>query len=122
MDFCLITGRTSKQGESREIGKATEKYRDNTAIVRLNEDDMEGLGLEEGSSVQVSTEAGSVTVKARKDNGLGRGVVFMPIGPWASKVVGGDTCGTGCSHAKGLSASLSNTDDNVKSLKEILAG
>lgn len=122
MNFCLITGRTSKQGETREIGKITREYRDNTAIVYVSERDMEELGLEEGSPAELSTEFGSVTVLTKKNEGLDRGIIFMPIGPWASKVIGGDTGGVGSSHAKGLPAGLSATDENVQPLEKILAG
>lgn len=121
MKFCLITGRTIKQGVTREIGKFTQEYQDSTALVSVNENDMKDLGLDEGSKAEVSTESGSVTVRVQEDDGLDKGVLFMPIGPWASKVVGRDTGGTGSSHAKGLSAKLSATDEDIKPLEKILA-
>ncbi|KXA95050.1 hypothetical protein AKJ65_02735 [candidate division MSBL1 archaeon SCGC-AAA259E19] len=121
MNFCLITGRTSKQGEAREIGKTTQEYQNNTAVVYLSEGDMKELGLEESSPVELSTRFGSVTALTKKDEGLDRGIIFMPIGPWASKLIGGDTKGTGSSHAKGLPARLSATDEDVQSLEKILA-
>lgn len=120
MNFCLITGRTSNQGEAREIGKATREYRDNTALVHANDEDMSDLGLEEGSTVEVITDSGSVVVRVQEDDGLDRGMLFMPIGPWANKIVGGDTGGTGSSFAKGISADLEPADEDVKDLEELL--
>lgn len=122
MIFRLITGRTFKQGEAKEIGKATQEYFENTAVVYVNEKGMGELGLDEGSPTEVSTDFGSVVVLAKEGEGLDKNIIFMPIGPWTSKIINGDTEGTGSSHAKGLSANLSATSKDVKSLEGILSG
>ena len=119
LKFKLITGRTLGQGEGIEIGKTSEEYQNEVANIFLNEDDMKKLGLEEGSPVKVATESGTTVVKCRKDD-LDEGVAFMPLGPWASRVMSADTAGTGIPQSKGLESEITETNQKVKSMEEMM--
>lgn len=119
MKCVLITGRTSGQGKGLEFGKTSREYFEEVAVAFLNESDMEELGLEENASVKISTNYGSVVVKSRKGE-LDRGMLFMPLGPWASALVGGNTGGTGMPKAKGIEAEVSKTEEKPTSLDEVL--
>jgi formate dehydrogenase major subunit len=49
------------------------------AIAGLNPRDMEGLGLEAGGLIRVSTRRGEVVLKARADRDVAQGMVFIPF-------------------------------------------
>jgi formate dehydrogenase major subunit len=49
------------------------------AIAGLNPRDMEGLGVEAGGFVRVSTRRGEVVLKARADRDVAEGMVFIPF-------------------------------------------
>ena len=119
LKYILNTGRTTEQGVGLESGKTSKEYYDNVAVAFLNREDMAELGLEENAPVKVSTESGSVVVRCRKGE-LDRGSVFMPLGPWASLVVGAETEGTGMSRAKGIEAEVSRTEEELTTLDRML--
>lgn len=115
----LVTGRTLEQGEGIETGKKSKDYQDNVSIIYLSEKDMQELGIKENSPVKVTTDSGFVVVNCKKDN-LNQGIAFMPLGPWTSVLMSADTSGIGLPQSKGIEAEISKTDQNVKSLEEIV--
>ena len=119
LKFTLITGRTTDQGVGLESGKTSKEYHDKVAVAILNEEDMDGLKAGEGERVRVSTGSGSVVIKCKRGES-GRGMVFIPLGPWASVLVGTDTGGTGMPQAKGIEAEVTKTEDEPTKLDEIL--
>ena len=80
MRCILISGRTIKQGTSREVGKTSEEYAENVAVAFMNENDMKEIGVGEGGQVNVRTKFGSTVVRCKKSR-LDCGIVFMPYGP-----------------------------------------
>lgn len=119
MEVVLISGRTAKQGASLEVGKTSEEYFENVAVIMMNEDDMKEIGVREGEPVKISTEFGSTVVKCKKSE-VNRGIAFMPYGPWVNMVIGMDTHGTGMPSYKGAKAEISATDENVLTVGEIV--
>lgn len=119
MRCILISGRTSKQGTSLELGKASEDYLANVAVVMMNEEDMREIGIAEGIPVKVRTRFGGTVVKCVKSR-LDRGTIFMPFGPWTSLITGSDTQGTGMPDLKGIEAEVSATEENVQTISDIL--
>jgi formylmethanofuran dehydrogenase subunit D len=105
VEFTLITGRTRAQGDGLHQGRDSEAYRRATSLVELNAEDMSELGVKEGEMVCVSTAAGQVEVPAREGN-LPRRMLFMPLGPAANRLIGGDTESTGMPSFKGLVAEV----------------
>jgi formylmethanofuran dehydrogenase subunit D len=99
-NFTLITGRTRAQGDGLHQGRDSEAYRLATRLVEMNDEDMNTLGVGEGDLVSISTLAGQVTVPVKKGD-LPRGMLFMPMGPTANLLVGGETESTGMPSYKG---------------------
>ncbi|HJJ74845.1 MAG TPA: molybdopterin dinucleotide-binding protein, partial [Methanocorpusculum sp.] len=60
----LISGRTIQQGVSMEAGKEKEDYMKSCGIIELDAADIAALGIWKNSNVRVSSEFGSVIVKA----------------------------------------------------------
>lgn len=119
MKVILISGRTTKQGTSLEMGKTSEEYSDNVALIMMNENDMEKIGVKEGEHVEVRTKFGSAVVRCEESR-IDRGIAFMPYGPWANMVIGADTRGTGMPDSKGIKAMISATDKDVLTIADAI--
>ena len=116
----LVTGRTMDQGRTMEIGKFSPEYASKVAIAELSKQDMERLGVQSGASIKVSSQYGSVVVKAVESAAVRPGMVFIPMGPWANVVVSPETYGSGMPTLKGIEVSLEKTSESVLSLPELL--
>ena len=118
----LLTGRTIEQGVAKERGKFSEEYMESVSVCYVDPEDLKKLGIKEKINVSVSTDHGSVVVKAVKSlRGPHPGVIFIPYGPWANVVVDPETHGIGMPSLKGISAEVEPVPDkHVLSLKELL--
>ena len=106
--FILIPGRTSKQGVGISEGKFGETYMQETTLLQVAPEDMERLGLAAGDMVRLTSEDGQVDVevKAAKAGELPSGLLFIPYGDLSSRLMGGDTHGSGMPTSKGLDVEL----------------
>jgi formylmethanofuran dehydrogenase subunit D len=121
MEFTLITGRTINQGRGKEHGKFSREYLVNVAVCEMNPEDMRRLNINDGMNVRVTTEAGSVIVKAKKSRRIKTpGVIFIPYGPWANAVLKPESEGTGMPLLKGLKANVEPTEEEVSNLENLL--
>lgn len=118
----LSTGRTISQGQGKEYGKLSEEYWKSVAICELDPDDMKNLGVREKDNVKITTDFGSVVVRAMKSaRGPHPGVIFIPYGPWANLLVNPRTHGTGMPSLRGLPAEVEPApEEEVLSLPNLL--
>ena len=107
-EFLLIPGRTTRQGTSMNEGKTTAGYTDEVNAVQLNEADMARLGLSDGDRVRLTSAWGTVEVacRAATKGELPAGLLFMAYGDASSKLMGGETHGTGMPTSKGFEVRL----------------
>jgi formylmethanofuran dehydrogenase subunit D len=70
--------------------------------VQINPDDMKRLGLKNGDRVRLRSEQGQVELPclAAKAGELPAGVLFLPYGDMSSRLMSGDTHGTGMPNSK----------------------
>jgi formylmethanofuran dehydrogenase subunit D len=104
--FILIPGRSTDQGTS--VGdKSSAQYREVTRTLRMNPGDMQRLRLADGTRVRVRHRDAEieVTCVSGKDE-LPPGMLFIAYGPESSKLLTGDTQGTGMPDSKGLEVEL----------------
>lgn len=101
--FVLIPGRTSKQGTTLNEGKYTEGYVAEISTLLMNPDDMTRLGLADGDRVRMWNDAGEVVVplKSGKQE-LPPGLLFISYGDISSRLMGGETHGSGMPDSKGF--------------------
>jgi len=119
----LLTGRTLRQGQGKEYGKLSERYWKSVAICEMDPDDMGKLGVKENGNVKITTDYGSVIVRAVKSlRAPHPGAVFVPYGPWASVVASPRTHGTGMPSFKGILAEIepAPSTERVLGLEELL--
>jgi len=122
LKLLLLTGRTIDQGVGRERGKLSEEYMRSVAIGEMDPDDMKHLGVSENNNVRVSTEFGTVVVRAVKSKSTPHpSIIFIPYGPWASLLMNSETHGTGMPTLKGISAEVEPApEESVMSVPELL--
>jgi formylmethanofuran dehydrogenase subunit D len=106
--FVLIPGRTSRQGTSLNEGKETGEYLEEIGTLQVSPADMKRLGLQDGARVRLSSKQGSIELPCRtaKADELPPGVLFIPYGDWSSRLMGGDTHGTGMPDSKGIDVTM----------------
>jgi formylmethanofuran dehydrogenase subunit D len=106
--FVLIPGRTSDQGCGVSEGKFGAKYQTEINTLQVAQGDMERLGLSKGDRVRLTSEQGQVEVAvtpAKKDE-LPEGILFIAYGDISSRLMGGDTHGSGMPTSKGIDVQL----------------
>lgn len=106
--FILIPGRTSRQGCGISEGKFGANYQDETHTLQVAGADMQRLGLTSGERVRVTSEFGQIEVRitAAKADELPPGMLFIAYGDLSSRLMGGDTHGSGMPTSKGLDVTL----------------
>ena len=106
--FILIPGRTARQGTTMNEGKLTSGYIDETNTLSMNPDDMARLSLKTGDRVMVRSATGHVEIacQATKPGDLPSGLLFLPYGDPSSKLMAGDTHGTGMPTSKGIDVTV----------------
>jgi len=118
----LLTGRTIEQGVGKERGKLSKDYLESVSVCYMDPDDMKKLKIKDKTNVLVSTNYGSVVVKALKSKRAPHpGKIFIPYGPWANAVTDPETHGIGMPSFKGISAEVQPAPErSISSLKELL--
>jgi formylmethanofuran dehydrogenase subunit D len=103
----LISGRTIQQGVAIEGGKEKPLYRTACGIIEMDDSDLKKLGAWRNTNVRVTSDYGSVIVKAiETTQGPHPGVAFIPMGPWANSVVSDNTYSTGMPTFKGTPVTI----------------
>jgi formylmethanofuran dehydrogenase subunit D len=100
MTYVFIAGRTLEQGRQEILGKHSDEYAAIVGTLQMNEDDLKEAGLTPGMRVRVRTEWGESTFVCAVGD-LPRGIVFAPYGPPTTRMMGGETDGTGMPNQKG---------------------
>jgi formylmethanofuran dehydrogenase subunit D len=106
--FILIPGRTSRQGTTLNEGKFTAGYVEETCTLLMCPADMARLGLKGGDRVRLRSEQGHIELpcQAAKEGELPPGLLFLPYGDMSSRLMSGDTHGTGMPNSKGIDVEL----------------
>jgi formylmethanofuran dehydrogenase subunit D len=106
--FILIPGRTSRQGTTLNEGKFTPGYVEEISTLLVSPEDMGRLGLKAGDRVRLRSEHGQIELpcQAAKAGELPPGVLFLPYGDLSSRLMGGDTHGTGMPDSKSFDVEL----------------
>ena len=89
-------------------GKFTPDYVEETGTLLMSPEDMARLALKKGDRVRLRTEQGQIELpcQAAKVGELPPGVLFLPYGDLSSRLMGGDTHGTGMPNSKSFDVEL----------------
>src|SRR5205085_793689 len=97
------------QGCGISEGKFQDKYQREINTLQVAPGDMERLGLAEGDLVRLTSEEGQVvdvSVTAARRDELPEGFLFIAYGDISSRLMGGDTHGSGMPTSKGIDVQL----------------
>lgn len=121
MRVILNTGRTVWQGQAIESGKDLPMFINAAAICHINPDMMEKLGIKAGDNVKIVSEYGNVVVKAVNTNEeLPEGMVYVPMGPWANRVVRPNTDSTATPSFKNIPVEITPTEEPVLDMPTLM--
>ncbi|MPL86453.1 hypothetical protein SDC9_32433 [bioreactor metagenome] len=110
----LITGRTIQQGVSMESGKEKPDYMKACGIIELDPSDIKKLGIWKNTNVRVTSEYGSIIVKAiEATQGPHPGIGWIPMGPWANMVIDINTYSTGMPTFKGTKVTVEPAENET---------
>ena len=119
--FILETGRTIYQGVAKENGKLSDEYFKSVSICEMDPEDMKEMGIRENQNVKITTEFGSVVLKAIESlRAPHRRIIYVPYGPWSNLVVSPHTHGTGMPSLKGIPAEVEVSSEKVLKLPDLL--
>ncbi len=107
--FILIPGRTSKQGCGVSEGKFDQAYQQEITTLQVAPADMKRMGLANGDRVRVTTDSGrhvEVAVAAATGDELPPGLLFIAYGDLSSRLMDGETHGSGMPTSKGLDVTM----------------
>ncbi|MDD3984403.1 MAG: molybdopterin dinucleotide binding domain-containing protein [Methanobacterium sp.] len=123
MNFILNTGRTIWQGQAIESGKDLQMYVDAAAVCNMNKDQMESMDLKDGDNIEVVSEFGDVVVKvvtAKEE--LPDVMIYIPMGPWANRVIRPNTDSTATPSFKNIPVEINPTDEAVLDMPTLMKG
>lgn len=114
----MISGRTLAQGANCE-SKMSPDFLKAVSLCHLSKEDYESLCLSEGKNVLLKNEFGETVLLPQVDAGLRRGMVFIPMGPWANVLIGPDTGGCGTPQFKGVEIEVEATNSPVLDIRDL---
>ena len=122
LQVTLLTGRTIEQGVGKERGKGSKEYFEAVSMCYMDAGDMKKLGIKNNTNIVVSTENGSVVVKAVKyPRAATPGIIYIPYGPWANVICSNKTSSIGMPSFKGTPAEVEPAQDKpLLTMKELL--
>ncbi len=108
LEVFLVTGRSIYQGTGKESGKTSRDYLEEVCSCFMDPEDAKAIGVREGDPVRVTTNFGSLVLRARivEEERRQKGIIFVPYGPYASMLVSHETHSTGMPSLKGLKAKV----------------
>lgn len=116
----IVTFREIFQYEAQKKGRYTDDYRNRSAIIFLDKQDLAGLGIKDGSKVRVENEVGRVVLTAKlSDDEPHPGLAFMTNSPWSNQLVRDDTC-QAVPEFKRILARVSPSDEPATEIAELL--
>ena len=121
MEAILNTGRTVWQGQAIESGKDLQMYIDYAGICNMEQSQFDELGIKEGDNVEVVSEWGNVVLKTVKaKEALPEGMVYVPMGPWANRIVRPNTDSTAMPSFKNVPVEIFATDKPVLDMPTLM--
>ncbi|OPY49073.1 MAG: molybdopterin dinucleotide binding domain protein [Methanosaeta sp. PtaU1.Bin060] len=120
-DVTIVTFRDIFQDEAGKKGRYTDEYRDLSARIILDRQEMARLGVKDGQRLKVQNDVGSVVVAAKaSEDEPHPALAFMISSPWSNQLVGDEVCNASNPGPKRITARVSPTDDGITQISELL--
>ena len=125
VEVTLVTMRNIFQDEAGRKSRFSDEYRDLSALIILDKQDMAGLGVKDGQKLLVKNDTGSVVVAAKtsetSEDDPHPGLAFMNNSPWSNQLVSDAVSDTSIPGFKNIKAAVSAAEENVTQISELLA-
>ena len=117
----IVTFRDIFQYEAGKKSRYSDEYRQLSALILLDKQDMAGLGIKDGQRVMVGNELGRIVAAAKaSEDEPHPGLAFMTNSPWSNQLVRDDVCETSIPGFKRIEAVVSPTEEAVTQITELL--
>lgn len=117
----VATFRDIFQYEAGRKGMHSDEYLQLSAQILMDKEDMASLGVKDGGRVLAENEVGRVVLVARASGDKAHpGVAFMIESPWSHQLDDDEPCKHGALGFRGISATVTPSQDNVTELAEIV--
>jgi formylmethanofuran dehydrogenase subunit D len=121
VDVKIVTFRDIFQYEAGKKGRFSDEFRQLSAVILLDRQDMASLGVKDGERVLVENETGKVVVAAKtSDDEPHAGLAFMTNSPWSNQLVSEDLCDATIPGFKNISARVAPAQENITQISEIM--
>lgn len=121
VDVKIVTFRDIFQYEAGKKGRFSDEFRQLSAVILLDKQDMASLGVKDGERVLVENDINKVVVTAKtSDDEPHAGLAFMTNSPWSNQLVSDNLCNTSIPGFKSISARVAPAQENVTQISEIV--
>ena len=109
------------QYEAERKGMHSDECLQLSAQILMDKEDLASLGVKDGGRILAENEIGRVVLVARASGDKAHpGVAFMIESPWSHQLEDDEPCRHGALGFKGISATVTPSQDNVTELSEIV--
>ena len=118
----IVTVRDIFQDEAGRRSRFSDEYKNLSALIILDKQDMIRLEAKDGQKLLVKNEVGSVVVAAKtSEDDMHPGLAFMYNSPWSNQLVSDDVCDGSIPSFKNIKAMLSTTEEDITQISELQA-
>ena len=109
------------QYEAGEKSRFSDEYRQLSAVILLDKQDMASLGVKDGDKVLVENEISKIVVAAKtSDDEPHAGLAFMINSVWSNQLLRDDLCNASVPGFKGITAKVGPSQGEVTGISEIV--
>jgi formylmethanofuran dehydrogenase subunit D len=109
------------QCEAGEKSRFSDEYRQLSAVILLDKQDMASLGVKDGDKVLVENEISKIVVAAKtSDDEPHAGLAFMINSVWSNQLLRDDLCNASVPGFKGITAKVGPSQGEVTRISEIV--
>jgi formylmethanofuran dehydrogenase subunit D len=122
VEVSIVTVRDIFQDEAGRKSRFSEEYKNLSALIILDKQDMIRLGAKDGQRLLVKNDVGSVILAARtSEDETHPGLAFMYNSPWSNQLVSDDVCDGRIPGFKSIKATLSTAEGSITQIAELAA-
>jgi len=122
VEVSIVTVRDIFQDEAGRKSRFSEEYKNLSALIILDKQDMIRLGAKDGQKLLVKNDVGMVIVAAKtSEDEPHPGLAFMYNSPWSNQLVSDDVCEGSIPGFKSIKAILSTAEGNITQIAELQA-
>jgi formylmethanofuran dehydrogenase subunit D len=121
MELKIVCFEDIFQHEAGEKSRFSDEYRQLSAVILLDKQDMASLGVKDGDKVLVENEISKIVVAAKSsDDEPHAGLAFMINSVWSNQLLRDDLCNTSVPGFKGITARVAPSQGEVTQISEIV--